>query len=386
MLSNTINNRLLESYGYKLQTISWEDTARTKNSCWGPNISDMTLKLKSGERMPMIRKPNFVDVTYDVDISKFKLPLHNIGVKNIVSLKEYLKDINKYVDNPNVSSMLLDRDEKILTQVQTCVLQHKPEEKQVEFTVNIYNYQTKKENPKVLVILVSKNGTSTQVLTDERDLYFNDNSKAHYFKAERLGDVRLKQGKSGETVSNYKDMTDEEKLDNCLMVIQVPLKDNPDKPKRPLAKFCSFGYDEEGDEEESDKFNMFGGSVSKKESRSPRSIQPRSRGMDMGVLSKGTERGKYVGTGTTKLMRDERYPIRCTYQYYRLTDEENLSEELVKNIVEQLDNINNIATSSGSLVMSNTDRITEPRLESKLEPSLEVEKNVNWNNQTMLAM
>jgi hypothetical protein len=383
MLTNTINNRLLESYGYKLQTISWEDTARTKNSCWGPNISDMTLKLKSGERMPMIRKPNFVDITYDVDISKFKLPLHNIGVKNIVSLKEYLKDINKYVDNKNIYSMLLDRDEKILTQVQTCVLQHKPDEKQVEFTVNIYNYQTKKENPKVLVILVSKNGTSTQVLTDERDLYFNDNGKAHYFKAERLGDVRLKQGKSGDTVSNYKDMSDEEKLDNCLMVIQVPLKDNPDYKPKSMARFCSFGsYSEEDDSEETYKFNMLGGSINK--SFQPRSI--RSRGMDMGVLSKGTERGKYVGTGTTKLMRDEKYPIRCTYQYYRLTDEENLSEELVKNIVEQLDNINNIATSSGSLVMSNTDRITEPILDIKVKMDVNKKVDVNWDNQSMLAM
>jgi hypothetical protein len=383
MLSNTLNNRLLESYGYKLQTISWEDTARSKNSCWGPNISDMTLKLKSGERMPMIRKPNFVDITYDVDISKFKLPLHNIGINKFVSLKEYLKDINKYIDNNNVSSMLLDRDEKILTQVQTCVLQHKPEEKQVEFTVNIYNYQTKKENPKVLVILVSKNGTSTQVLTDERDLYFNDNGKAHYFKAERLGDVRLKQGKSGDTVSNYKDMSDEEKLDNCLMVIQVPLKDNPDYKPKSMARFCSFGsYSEEDDSEETYKFNMLGGSINK--SFQPRSI--RSRGMDMGVLSKGTERGKYVGTGTTKLMRDEKYPIRCTYQYYRLTDEENLSEELVKNIVEQLDNINNIATGSGSLVISNTDRITEPKLDIKVKVEINKNMDVNWNNQSMLAI
>jgi hypothetical protein len=376
MLTNTINNRLLESYGYKLQTISWEDTARTKNSCWGANISDMTLKLKSGERMPMIRKPNFADITYDVDISKFKLPLHNIGVKNIVSLKEYLKDINKYVDNKDVSSMLLDRDEKILTQVQTCVLQHKPDENQVEFTVNIYNYQTKKENPKVLVILVSKNGTSTQVLTDERDLYFNDNGKAHYFKAERLGDVRLKQGKSGDTVSNYKDMSDEEKLDNCLMVIQVPLKDNPEyKPKRgiPKSKFCSFGYDSEEDDSEETFYYR------------TRSIKS-TRGMDMGVLSKGTERGKYVGTGTTKLIRDEKYPIRCTYQYYRLTDEENLSEDLVKNIVEQLDNINNIATGSGSLVMSDTDRITEPRLDIKVKMDVNKKVDVNWNNQSMLAM
>lgn len=379
MLTNNINNILLESYGYKIQNVSWEDTARTKNSCWGPNISDMTLKLKTGERMPMIRKPNFMDITYDVDISKFKLPLHNIGNNKFVSLKEYLKDINKYVDNPNVSSMLLDRDEKILTQVQTCVLQHKPDEKQVEFTVNLFNYQTRKENPKVLVILVSKNGTSTQVLTNERDLYFNDNGNAHYFKAERLGDIRLKQGKSGDTVSNYKDMTDEEKLDNCLMVIQIPLKNNPDYiPKsmqRGIAKFCS-SYSEEDDSEESYS-----------PSRGMR------RGMDMGVLSKGSKNGKYVGTGKTKLERDDNYPIRCTYQYYRLTDEENLTEDLVKNIVEQLNNINNIATNSGSLVMNTTDRITEPKLEPNLEfkiksllESNKDEKKVDWNNQSMLSM
>lgn len=379
MLTNNINNILLESYGYKIQNVSWEDTARTKNSCWGPNISDMTLKLKTGERMPMIRKPNFMDITYDVDISKFKLPLHNIGNNKFVSLKEYLKDINKYVDNPNVSSMLLDRDEKILTQVQTCVLQHKPDEKQVEFTVNLFNYQTRKENPKVLVILVSKNGTSTQVLTNERDLYFNDNGNAHYFKAERLGDIRLKQGKSGDTVSNYKDMTDEEKLDNCLMVIQIPLKNNPDYiPKsmpRGIAKFCS-SYSEEDDSEESYS-----------PSRGMR------LGMDMGVLSKGSKNGKYVGTGKTKLERDDNYPIRCTYQYYRLTDEENLTEDLVKNIVEQLNNINNIATNSGSLVMNTTDRITEPKLEPNLEfkiksllESNKDEKKVDWNNQSMLSM
>jgi hypothetical protein len=184
-------------------------------------------------------------------------------------------------------------------------------------------------------------------------------------------------------------MTDEEKLDNCLMVIQIPLKNNPDYKPKSMARFCSFGsYSEEDDSEESYRL-----------SRGMR------RGMDMGVLSKGSKNGKYVGTGTTKLERDDNYPIRCTYQYYRLTDEENLTEDLVKNIVEQLNNINNIATNSGSLVMNTTDRITEPKLEPKLEPKFESrlepnlefkiksllesnkdEKKVDWNNQSMLAM
>jgi hypothetical protein len=55
-------------------------------------------------------------------------------------------------------------------------------------------------------------------------------------------------------------MSNEEKLNNCLMVIQVPLKDNPDYKPRPKPRSAlflgsnSFNYSsEEGDE--CDDFN-----------------------------------------------------------------------------------------------------------------------------------
>jgi hypothetical protein len=37
---------LVESNGMKIMNVAWEDTGRTKNSCFGPNISDMTLNEK----------------------------------------------------------------------------------------------------------------------------------------------------------------------------------------------------------------------------------------------------------------------------------------------------------------------------------------------------
>jgi hypothetical protein len=382
------NSQLLESYGYKIQNVSWEDTARNKNSCWGPNISDMTLRLKDGTRMPMIRKPNFMDVTYDVDISKFKLPLHNTGIEKIVSLKEYLKDINKYVGNSKVESMLLDRDEKILTQVQTCLLPCKDKEN-VEFTVNLYNYQSRATNPKVLVITVSKNGTSTQILTtSDNNLYFNNKGESHYFKAERLGNVREKLGLSKESVVDYKEMSDSEKLENCLMVIQVPLKGNGND----TAYFASSNFGFLGNSYK--KHHLCRGVNTSNSPRRSRSSdiedEDDSLGADMAVLSTGSHKGKYMGVGDDKLVRDDRYPIRCTYQYYRVSDDYKLNETLVKNIVEQLDNIKNISTGDGSLVMNTTDRITEPKLDVKpvetvnrVEP---VVKEVKWDSQTMLAM
>lgn len=153
-LYNTNLQDLFSSFGYKIQNLSWEDTSRTKFYVSGPNISDMTLVTKDKIRMPMIRKPNFADVTYDVPIEKFNLPVNG----KIISLKEYLKNIKNYVDNKNISSMFLNRDSKILTQNQVCILPCNKGES-VEFNVKLYNYQSYMHSPAVLVITVSKDGT-----------------------------------------------------------------------------------------------------------------------------------------------------------------------------------------------------------------------------------
>lgn len=350
-------SNLFDSYGYKINNISWEDTARTKGSCWGPNISDMTLKLKTGENMPMIRKPNFSDLTYDISIDNFKVPVDG----KIISLKEYLENMGTYLNNSNIENLYCaERDSAILTQVQTCILPCE-ENSSVEFNINLYNYQSYSESA-VLTIVVSKNGTSTQTVKGKTDLYFDNNGDAHYFKAERLSNVRNRQGKGNNAVTDFKDMTHEEKLENCLLVFQVPLEIQ--HYQTPRGFYLCLGDDNfEAEEEEFCDEDLFD--------------VPRTKGVEMANLSIGSKVGTFSCVENRIIKRDKRYPIRCTYQYYRVTDTDDISQTVVKNIVECMDNINNIALNSGSLVLGNSDRVTEPNLKKNIS-------QVNWGNECPL--
>jgi hypothetical protein len=367
---------LLHAHGLNSTSVTWEDTGRSKGSCWGPNISDMTLVLKDGARlMPVIRKPNFSDVTYDTPIDSFRLLVGNekAGTKNkIISLKDYLSNLSTYCPDARSNVNLYNkRDSVILTSTQCCIL---PVEKgkKTEFAVQLFNYQSYNDNPAVLVILVSKNGTSTQILqTSNQKLFFNDKGTARYFDVERLEDVRERRGEAKTRVDSFKEMNKEEKLDNTIMMIQVPL----------VAK------------ERPDHFGM-----ARTVNCSDTPLKKKGRGMDMGQLGLGSESGAFVGTKGLELIRDTRFPIRCTFQYYRVTDEDYISEKNIVDIAAQLSQVANVSVASGSLVIGDkTDRKTESDLDQpnvtdfhfgKLDQrdylqQLHKEATVTWENQTM---
>jgi hypothetical protein len=95
--SNFDLQQRLQSLGLSIQLVSWEDTGRYKNSCWGPNITDQTLKVtdKSNNKvsMPVIRKPNYTDETCDVDINQFFVAVGNekgSATLERMTLKNYL--------------------------------------------------------------------------------------------------------------------------------------------------------------------------------------------------------------------------------------------------------------------------------------------------------
>lgn len=98
IISDISTRDLLHANGLKAYFVTQEDTGRYKDSCWGPNISDMTLILKDGSRlMPVIRKPNFSDITHDVPIESFRLRVGNEkeGARNdIISLKDYISNLS----------------------------------------------------------------------------------------------------------------------------------------------------------------------------------------------------------------------------------------------------------------------------------------------------
>ena len=395
---------LLESYGLNATKVTWEDTGRSKGSCWGPNISDMTLVTKDGTLMPVIRKPNFADVTVDVPIDPFKAMTEN-GVK---SLEDILKE----------QGVFADRDKEILTSSQCCVL---PAElgKKTQFAVQLFNYQSYRDEPAVLVILVSKLGTSIQVLdSSNAKLYFDDNGRAKWFSVERLEDVRIRNKVEKTRVDSFKEMSQEEKLDNTLMMIQVPLKQkertrhyfgglaklgkggysqtlecamSSNFANEEVLEGCCGNYDDVDDGCKEMCFELH--SLNMPVFRSLE--EKKGHGMDMGQLGLGDDAGLYTGTRGVKLVRDERLPIRCTFQYYRVTDEAFIDEKNIIDIKEQLEQAHKVAIAQGSLVISgNTNRKTEHDVKDDVvnvvmnvvvNGDVVLNKDVDWKEQVMAS-
>ncbi len=223
------NRHFAQATGLNITTVAWEDTSRHKNSCWGKNISDLTLTT-SDKRMPMIRKPNFSDVTGDLDISYLTVTVgneRNINDTNThlnrIALKEYLDNLYKYAgagdDTLKMNDLVLSRDEGVLCSSQACLLPL-GEEGEVAFVPELFNYQSKEDNPTVLAIVATSQGTSAHIITTrEQKLYFNRNGQATKYLAKRLSQDRAER-----KVSLKGEMTTEEQDRNVLVIYQIPLK------------------------------------------------------------------------------------------------------------------------------------------------------------------
>lgn len=354
---------LAHSYGVDIMNVSWEDTARSKNSSFGPNITDMTLSF-DGTNMPVIRKPNFADVTCDQPIEKFMVTVGNEvagGTLTQIPLKEYLDNIQKYTGNSNIGKMYDDRDTQILTSAQACVLPL--EDGEVEFCVQMYNYQSNSSpadpadpaDPAVLVIMTSSQGTSCQVLYGQTQIYFNDAGVARNMLAKRLTDDRKARG-----VSLDGPMTTDEKNRNALFIYQIPLLQKPRSKRECL-------YDDSSDESVGGGCGMMYRDDWEECDSSPspvckiKCVKQSVRGFEKAVLSKGREMGKFSGTNGLTLSRDTKYPIRCTYQSYNVTDSATVSEAQIKEISEAITAVYSKSEATGSLVVATTsDRKTEP--------------------------
>ena len=361
---------LAHAEGVAVQTVCWEDNARTKGSCWGPCITDMTLK-KDNTNMPVIRKPNFSDITADRPIENFTVMVGNETGSELkqISLSEYLRDIAKYTGNANVESLLAERDTQVLTSGQACILPLC--DGQVEFNVKLYNYQsTDSSDPAVLVIMASAMGTSAMVVYGNTDIYFNDNGTATNLKAKRLKDDRKERG-----VPIDGPMTTEEKNRNSLFVFQVPLKQKPRVSRSftggyyACAAACATISDSYSCEEDCDSFSdsfneklecCSDASFSYSEKRAPKKkSMAKSRGFDKAVLSKGSNKGAFTGTNNLTLTRNTDFPIRCTVQYYNVTDSPEVTHEQIKEIAKTVTTLYTGAMATGSLVVGTSDRVTE---------------------------
>merc|ERR1719242_2925782 len=215
--------------------ISWEDCARYKGSCWGPCISDMTLRV-NGSCMPVIRQPNFTDKTWDIKMKDIPIVVGNESSNEqerlqAISLSDYLTNFSDFMTNDvyrrddkegiNLLSSKENGDSHVITSSQACFLPIISGE-ETKFNVALYNYQSSEKNPALLVIVSTAKGASAQIIEGrEQYLLFNHNGKKADFVGERVSDVRRKKGQKN---IHDKILSKEEKQDNVIVIVQIPLK------------------------------------------------------------------------------------------------------------------------------------------------------------------
>ena len=133
MVSNTNAQKIADKYGLTIDNVTWEDNARFANSSWGPCITDMTLQLQSpSTKLPVIRHPNFSDLTWDVPLDEIPLIVGNEvdktgEVRYSVTLKEYLNNFKSFLTDPQAfkgpkDSLLKSGEKYAVMSAQSCFL------------------------------------------------------------------------------------------------------------------------------------------------------------------------------------------------------------------------------------------------------------------------
>ena len=330
--------------GLTINSVSWEDNGRSKNSCWGPCISDMTLSVQ-GLCMPLIKAgTNYVDETWDTEIEKVPLVVGNEdgSMLRTVTLKEYLQNFRDYLHNPSKwpgtqKSLLVDgKDQHVITSAQACFLPM-PAEGEAKFNVAIRNYQSRANDPAVLAIVATANGTSAQVL-DSRSmmhLYHNNKGQRASFIGQRVSDFRRE---TGSELEAGEPLSESEKQQNMILIIQVPLKQ-----KNPTAGPILVKY------------------KCKKDSSSVLRSSSRSSNVDVeaAIVKVGEDEGPFSEINGIEIERDVRFPIRVTMQFYKATSNGAVNEAVMTSIAEELQGARKWAVAISSLVTETTNRTTE---------------------------
>jgi hypothetical protein len=354
MIRDTTAQRLANALKLNILDITWEDTGRFQNSAVGPNISDMSIQVQQFNPrtqayelnlMPVIRNPNFADITADVPLDRFYVRVGNERGKDLqrVTLRELLGNLRRYLHTPNSwkgrqDSLLADRDTHVLVSAQACFLPI-PQGDKAEFNPVLFNYQSRAGDPAVLTILATREGTSVTVIDNKRDgfaagrtwgqrLFFNKNGQRASLTGQRAGDVPTSPSPDGKPNAPLSSEAAEAAGMNMVMLIQVPLKQKP-LPRVILPQM------------EFSTTNKLQGTAIM--------AFPKSD-VEAAVIGHGKVEGEFTEIDGLKIERDPRFPIRVTVQFYKATSNGLVSEADLSQIRRQIDRVYADASFVGSLV------------------------------------
>lgn len=355
--------------GLSVVNVMWEDTGRAQGSALGPNISDLTLQVRYREPergfvtalMPVIRFPNFTDRTGDIPADRFFVRVGNEkpggGSLRTVPLAELLKDIRAFATVPDSikgsGNLLAPRDTHFLVSAQAVFLPI-PKEGKAEFNPVLFNYQSAPGSPAVLTILVTREGTSVSVIENRGDdmtvhgrgqqIYFNNKGQRAAFTAERKSDVEARiQAQGGPKTEEERSAL--AKGADVLFLVQVPLvhaqrgrlggalpppAQSPKKPmKAPSAAGAAPSAAAAPMEEKSD--------------------------VEQAVLGHGPNLGPYNEGRGLRLVRDPKFPVRVTVQFYKATSNGVVDEADLDAIAKSIGSVYEHADFVGSLVVPEGD-------------------------------
>ncbi len=316
MVSDREAQALASRHGLQLRDLTWEDTGRWQGSSLGPNISDVTIEVVSGDGagrklalMPVLRFPNFVDRTADVPLDRIFLRVGNErkgGDEKAIALRDFLADPGRWLSKPDAGrikggSLLAPRDTHALVSAQAAFLPV-PKDGKATFHPVIFNYQSTAGHPAVLTLLVTRQGTSLTVIDNARDtvsggqswgqrLFFNAGGERAPLTAERISDV-VARG----TTSNGESAASLGEDANLLMLVQVPLVVRT-PPRRAMA------YE----------------STAPMPAPSALAQKGSASDLEVAVLGHGELEGPFTELAGLEVERDARFPVRVTVQFYQAT-------------------------------------------------------------------
>lgn len=353
-----------------LVNVMWEDTGRSQGSALGPNISDLTLQVRRKDEsgqfqsalMPVIRPPNFVDRTGDVPADRFFVRIGNErdGSLKSVPLTDVLRNIKSFASRPESilgdGNLLAARDSHFLVSAQAVFLPI-PKSGKAEFNPVLFNYQSAPGSPAVLTILVTRQGSSMQVIENKGDdrtafgsgqqLYFNDKGQRSAFTAERKTDVEQRIAAQGGPKTED-DKSALQKGADVLFLVQIPLKHHnlgrlggpipPPMQKAPMGGAAK-------------------GMAKPSAAPAPAAEMAKDERSDVeqAVLGHGPHLGPFNEGHSLRFERDPKFPIRITVQFYKATSNGVVSDIDLDSISKSIGSVYEHAEFVGSLVLPEGD-------------------------------
>jgi hypothetical protein len=307
--------------------------------------------------MPVIRPPNFTDRTGDVPADRFFIRIGNEQGNNLrsVPLTDVLRNLKSFASRPDSilgdGNLLAARDSHFLVSAQAVFLPI-PKSGKAQFNPVLFNYQSAPGSPAVLSILVTRQGTSMQVVENKpedataagwgQELYFNNKGQRAAFTAERKSDVEQRIASQGGPRTED-DKSALQKGADVLFLVQVPLK------HRNVGRL--------GGAMPPPSPSMAAGAPAA--APAPMMEAPSKKAeksdVEQAVLGHGPNLGPFNEGHRLRLERDPAFPVRITVQFYKATSNGIASDIDLDSIARSIGSVYEHADFVGSLVLPEGD-------------------------------